>query len=398
MKRIAFVFPDLLPMPAVRGGASETLIQRLIDDNEKYKKCIFHVYCKYDPEALKQSQKYQYTKFVYIREKATVFEKIKFQLFRVRRRLSRSYVPEQYLVQLTNALCKEEYDSIIIESVFWFAPYIKRNVCAPLLLHLHFDAVGMNHPDMKKSLDACDGVICVSCFIESSIKRFSPETATCVLDNVTDVDLFDRNLSLKQAKELRTQWGIGADNIVVMYAGRLMQVKGVMELVKAFQLAKENNPNLRLVLVGSAEYGRTVEDTFYAQLVEQIGGDLGQCVHMTGYIPHEQMPGYYAMADIAVMPTIGVEEASGLSALEPLAAGCRFIGSDSGGIPEVACSECAVIVPRGESFVDNLAQSITRCAEKSRNELPTSGQLHVRKNHNAQDYYKHFLKCLQEIS
>lgn len=397
MKKIAFVFPNLLPMPAVHGGASETLVQHLIDDNECSQKCMFYIYCKFDDKAQEASRKYQFTKFFYIREDDSFIGKIKFLIYRVRRKLCRSYIPEPYLVQLTRQLAKEDYDKIVVESVFWFSPYLKRKTGGNLLLHLHFDAVAMNHIEMRRSLEACDGVLCVSRFIETSIRRFSPQTSTCVLQNVTDVDLFDKCVCAEDAKTLRNRLGIGADDVVVVYAGRLMQVKGVMELVKAFQIARHKIPNIKLVLVGSAEYGRNVEDLFYEQLLEQIGNDLNRFIYMTGYIAHEKMPSFYAMADIAVLPTIGVEEASGLSALEPLAAGCRFIGSDSGGIPEVACSEDTIIISRDEDFITKLANAIIQCAEAPAVTLPSPGQLHVRKEHNAQNYYERFLSCLQEI-
>ena len=35
MKKIAFVMPWLLPMPPVRGGAVETLVDNLLWENEK---------------------------------------------------------------------------------------------------------------------------------------------------------------------------------------------------------------------------------------------------------------------------------------------------------------------------------------------------------------------------
>ena len=136
MKRIAFVFPSLLPMPAVRGGATETLVQRLIDDNEVQHKCLFHVYCKYDPDAERQAEKYRYTQFFYIREDDSTLGKVKFLLFRLRRKFSRGYVPEPYLTDVTTRLKKERYDAVIVESALRFIPYLKRKTKTAVLLHL----------------------------------------------------------------------------------------------------------------------------------------------------------------------------------------------------------------------------------------------------------------------
>lgn len=396
MKKIAFVFPPLLPMPAVKGGATETLIQQLIDDNELQGKCRFDIFCRYDEEAEKASKTYKNTRFFYIKEKNTLADKLAFLWFRLRRKVSRGYVPEAYIEEVAAKLGKEKYDAVIVESALRFIPYLKKKTRGKVLLHLHFDVVASNQPNKKEAFACCDGVICVSRFIQKTVRDYEASTKTAVLQNVVDTGLFCRQSHMEQALTLRQRYGIQATDKVVLYAGRLMAVKGVAELVQSFFLAKEAVPELKLLLVGSPVYGQTVLDEFMQQLLQQVGQALDESVFLPGYIPHDQMADYYAMADIAVMPTTGVEEASGLSALEPLSAGCRFIGSDSGGIPEVANCDAAVIVPRGENFVARLAQAIVENA-KDTAIFPEDGRSYVVKNHDARDYYHHFFECLQEI-
>ena len=52
-------------MPAVKGGAIETLLQHVIDLNEKNYDCDLTVISLYDPKALKKSHQYKHTRFVY---------------------------------------------------------------------------------------------------------------------------------------------------------------------------------------------------------------------------------------------------------------------------------------------------------------------------------------------
>ena len=48
MKKIAIVTNGILPLPAVKGGGAETLVQQLLDENEKQQKYKFIVYSVLD--------------------------------------------------------------------------------------------------------------------------------------------------------------------------------------------------------------------------------------------------------------------------------------------------------------------------------------------------------------
>ena len=48
MKKILFVTSNLMPVPAVKGGAVETLLQILAEENEKEQKAEFYIICRYD--------------------------------------------------------------------------------------------------------------------------------------------------------------------------------------------------------------------------------------------------------------------------------------------------------------------------------------------------------------
>lgn len=56
MKKIAIMTNGILPLPAVKGGGAETLVQQLLDENEKQQKYKFIVYSVLDKQAV-QAQK-----------------------------------------------------------------------------------------------------------------------------------------------------------------------------------------------------------------------------------------------------------------------------------------------------------------------------------------------------
>jgi len=395
MKKIAFVFSNILPMPDVKGGATETLIQQLIDDNEKYQDYHFTIYSAYDEDARVASIKYQYSSFVYPNADSTLIDRIKFQFYRLRRKISKSYVPDRYLNSVIKHCGRSDYDAIIVESAFWFVPFIKKRTHSKVYVHLHFDPTTVKGTYAKKALEACDGVICVSRFIQERINTISPKIPTCILPNAVDPRVFNYVGYEIQEQTIRKQYGIKFDDIVLVYSGRLIEVKGVKELVLSFLKAKERNNNLKLFLVGSAEYGKTITDSFYDTLVTMIGEELSKSVFLTGYINHKDIPVYYEMADIVVLPTTDVEEAAPLSALEALSSNCYFIGSDSGGIPEMADCNYRTIVKRGERYVNDLADAIVDSSlmigKKDLN-CDSVGRKYIISNRNTENYYYLFSK------
>ena len=58
MKKICFITQCALPIPTVKGGAVETLVEYLLDENEIDKNLKFTVYSIADKEAKKISKKY----------------------------------------------------------------------------------------------------------------------------------------------------------------------------------------------------------------------------------------------------------------------------------------------------------------------------------------------------
>lgn len=68
MKKIAIISSCSLPIPAIKGGAVETLIENIVKENENLKKIDLYIISIYDKEASLQSNKYKYSKFVYFKK------------------------------------------------------------------------------------------------------------------------------------------------------------------------------------------------------------------------------------------------------------------------------------------------------------------------------------------
>lgn len=112
---------------------------------------------------------------------------------------------------------------------------------------------------------------------------------------------------------------------VVLFVGRLDEVKGVTYLIKAMA-----DLDAKLVIVGDGPLRKSLEKQAdkYADKIEFLGAKS-----------HKELPVIYASADIFVMPSIttkkGQKEGLGLVLLEAMASGLPVIGTNSGGIPEL---------------------------------------------------------------
>jgi glycosyltransferase involved in cell wall biosynthesis len=110
----------------------------------------------------------------------------------------------------------------------------------------------------------------------------------------------------------------------VVYVGRLVPQKGVYALVEA--ASRLRTPAADVVFVGDGPGRPRLE-----RLIRTLG--VEERVHITGFIPHEQVPAVLASADLLVLPS--VYEELGTVLVEALQAGLPVVATRVGGIPEV---------------------------------------------------------------
>jgi glycosyltransferase involved in cell wall biosynthesis len=137
---------------------------------------------------------------------------------------------------------------------------------------------------------------------------------------------------------VRSGWGVPADALVTLYVGRLIQEKGVVELVQAF--AKVADRRGHLVLVGSGNQQLRLRAAAHA-----LG--VGDRVHVLPGISHGAMPDAYLAADVVAAPSLPTpywEEQFGMVLVEAMACGRPLLTTSSGAIAEVV-GDAAEIVP-----------------------------------------------------
>jgi glycosyltransferase involved in cell wall biosynthesis len=153
--------------------------------------------------------------------------------------------------------------------------------------------------------------------------------------------------------EARAELGIGDEEILLVFVGRVVPIKRLDLLLRALAQARESEPRLRLVVVGDGEERPRLE----RQAAELgIAADL----RFLGY--RRELRPLYAAADIAVLSSDN--EGTPVSLIEAAAAGLPAVATDVGGVREVVSEETGILVPRGDAAA--LANSLLRMAGDAR--------------------------------
>lgn len=112
---------------------------------------------------------------------------------------------------------------------------------------------------------------------------------------------------------------------VVLFVGRLVEIKGVSYLIEAMK-----DVDAKLVIVGDGPSRQKLEIQAQTQADKIV---------FLGSKTHKELKKIYASADIFVMPSVtapdGGKEGFGLVALEAMASGLPVVASKSGGITEI---------------------------------------------------------------
>ena len=97
--------------------------------------------------------------------------------------------------------------------------------------------------------------------------------------------------------------------------------------------------------------------TSYFREVWQTTRSLGleEEVLFLDYVPNEELPSYYGLADLYVYPSS--EEGFGLTPLEAMACGCPVVTSRASSLPEVVGDAAVLVNP---TDADELAEAMDR--------------------------------------
>lgn len=240
-----------------------------------------------------------------------------------------------YLV-IRNILKKEKPDVVHIHTPVWLSLSVFDAVKS-----LKIPSVFMVHDYLllcrRTLLLHADGQICYNphpfCkmyqYISRKIVKNGPDMIAApskfILDTLSKNGFFEGSKSVKiplgvaiKAKEPRKEY----KPIDILYAGSLVNHKGVHILIEAFKNIKNENIKLHILGKGTEEY----------TLKEIAKEDERILFH--GFVEGKELQNFYENANIVVVPSICFDN-SPMVIYESLMNGTPLLGSNIGGIPEL---------------------------------------------------------------
>jgi glycosyltransferase involved in cell wall biosynthesis len=147
---------------------------------------------------------------------------------------------------------------------------------------------------------------------------------TSLLLNAIDTEIFKPNIAARIEKRNRLR--IEKDHYAILFVGRLEKPKGAGYLLECIPFLKSNGLNFHVYLVGDGTYKEHFKKYVARNRLETQVTFLGQ-------VSHVELPLYYNMADVLVLPS--EMEGVPMVILEALACGTPVVATNVGGIPDL---------------------------------------------------------------
>jgi glycosyltransferase involved in cell wall biosynthesis len=206
---------------------------------------------------------------------------------------------------------------------------------------------------------------------EDYLNQGAQKSQIRIIPNGIDLKEFERPILTQYFKK---KYGIQEEEKVILYLGRIYNIKGVDLLVESFGQLIKDNPQLKIKLL---LVGPDVDN--YTILLKQIAQKLNidKKIIFTGPLFGKEKIKAYKSADLFVFPSQG--EGLSISLLEACASGLPVVISSECNLPEVEEYKAGRIVSRDKDKIaqamfeilinQNLSQNMSFNAQKMVSEL-----------------------------
>lgn len=176
-----------------------------------------------------------------------------------------------------------------------------------------------------------DHVICLSDYMKEFLCRdygLDITKISLIPNGLSDV--FDASTDIEC---LRKKWNLSFQEKIILFAGRIDEVKGVISLIKAFREVLKTNKDCRLIMAGSGDYDKCFQEC----------KDICSKVTFTGLLNKEDLHELYQMADIGIVPSLF--EPFGYVAVEMMMHKLPLVVTETSGLNEVVDDTCGLKIP-----------------------------------------------------
>lgn len=261
--------------------------------------------------------------------------------------------------ELMRWLDKQPIDYILINQRFYPTSlfgmkYAKKRGVVPLVLDhgsahltmanpfLDFFVQRYEHMITNRGKRFGNRYIAVSSTSAEWLKHFDID-AVGVTNNSINADDF---IEAASTRDFRNELGVSNDGLLVVFTGRLMKEKGLLQLCAAIKKLNDwGFGDIHLAIAGSGPLGQEILDA-----------DIKN-IHLVGKLGPEDIAALLLRGDIFCLPT--VSEGFSTSMLEAAVAGMGIIITETGGVHELLTGDdCGIVLEDDEP--DTVAKAILR--------------------------------------
>jgi glycosyltransferase involved in cell wall biosynthesis len=201
----------------------------------------------------------------------------------------------------------------------------------------------------RKFFAAAAGFHALTAIEENAVLQNFPNMTTAMIPNgIEPVEPISHG-AVGLANSL---WPKLVDRTVILFMGRIHEIKGIDLLLKALKMAIRENSNIRLLIAGN-DFGAE-------EALRRLSSELGieNQVVWAGHLHGREKEAALAVSDISVLPS--KSDVVGLATLEAMQAGIPVIITEECGGDIVAEEGAGIIV---ESTPEQMADTINQLAD-----------------------------------
>ena len=206
----------------------------------------------------------------------------------------------------------------------------------------------------QRMYSICDRVICLSTETQNALielYNIPQEKISLIPNGLQDEDTY--LLSKNARSKLRKRKGIKKDEKLLLFSGRVTEVKGAIVLLKSFKKILSKYPGSKLLVTGSI---------FDFSLISTVSKDIALKIGYTGLISKKELSKWYQIADVGIIPSY--TEQCTYTGIEMMKYGLPVVASDGFGLKsmfENGVNSMVVEVgnrSKGQGYANRLTQAV----------------------------------------
>ncbi len=236
-----------------------------------------------------------------------------------------------------------------------------------------------------------DRVVCLSQYMQHILCKeycLNP-TKISIIPN----GLSDHPYKVTDRKALRKKWLLPAREKIILFAGRLDDIKGLGFLIEAFRKVVQTYPQCRLIVAGDGVYNIYMKPAI----------DISTKITYTGLLAKTELYELYRIADVGVVPSL--YEPFGYVAVEMMMHSLPIVATATSGLNEVVDDTCALKIPVIETpeaveiDTDLLAEKILYLLQhpKEAKRMGQNGRKRYLKHYTSEVFRKNMLEFYQSL-